>query len=116
MITFKSEVRATKIYPEIFTAIVTANTVFGDVTVTSLNDGSHAGRGVDGEAIGPHYNGRAVDLRVKDLDPGIRADRIAQLRARLTALNPKYVVLWESQGTVNEHVHVQYGHARPIDR
>jgi len=68
------------------------SSIGSSLTVTSLQDGSHA--------AGPcgHSAGNAVDLRTKDLTPAQQQQAYAQLQQQL----PGYLVLWES-----DHIHVQ---------
>ncbi len=107
----KDSVRLAALLPQTVLAIMVANSVWGrvgqtELTVTSCNDGAHAGKpAVKYEARDPHYSGRAADLRIKDVPVNLRGQVVDAFRA---ALGPSYRVLWESQGTDNEHVHVQY--------
>lgn len=69
-----------------------------EAMVTSINDKVHKPGSL-------HYEGKAFDLRTKDLPndtpPVLR-------RALATALGPEFDVLLESEGTDNEHIHVEY--------
>jgi len=76
-----------------------------ELRVTSGSDGKHGGKGVAGEARDPHYTGRAFDFGIKEVPVNLRAQVVDEIR---TALGPSFRVLWESQGSPNEHVHVQY--------
>lgn len=105
----KSTVRLGKLKPQIVLALYVAADVWaqhGEVlTITSANDSIHSGRPVVSELKDPHYTGRAVDIRIKDVDKSKRADIVMSLK---TALTQEYLILWESQDGDNEHVHIQF--------
>lgn len=69
-----------------------------DAWITSANDSEHMPGSL-------HYLDRAVDLRLHHVPAHLRAAVVQQLRDRL---RPDFDVLWEGQGTPNEHVHVEY--------
>ena len=69
-----------------------------DVWLTSANDGTHK----EGSF---HYRDLAWDFRTHHLQPLVKAEVIANLRQRLA---PQFQVLFEGEGSANEHLHVQY--------
>jgi len=87
-------------------AVQIADSVWGQVVVTSCNDSEHKGHAIAGEDKDPHYTGRAVDLRLNDRPVGnaraLAVDKLVQ------ALGPAYRVIHENVGTDAEHAHVQY--------
>jgi hypothetical protein len=66
-------------------------------TITSANDSKHK----DGSL---HYFGRAFDFRTKDFG-GSKAQLVLDIR---TALGQDFDVLLEAEGTVNEHLHLEW--------
>lgn len=77
--------------------------------ITSGRDGVHHGSPVEGGTRDPHYEGKAVDVRLWNVPLEHRAQLIANIRDRL---GPEYVVLWENRGQPGEHAHIQWGHVR----
>lgn len=68
-----------------------------DMIVTSVNDSKHS--------IGSaHYRDEAVDIRCNDRPYNVDVKLVARLRE---LLGPKFLVLYESIGTPNEHIHIQ---------
>jgi hypothetical protein len=90
-------------HPMVWFAIFKAAQIWdrhhGDLVLTSVRDGVHAG----GARPSFHPRGLAFDARTHNLEAPMIA--IEELRA---ALGPDYDVLFEYQGTPNEHCHVQY--------
>ena len=76
-----------------------------DVTVTSARDGKHSGSG------DPHHSGEAFDLRTKSLTAAQKQGLLQRLRAGLyrepTGPGRRFYAFLESEGTANEHIHVQ---------
>ena len=69
-----------------------------DLTITSVNDGVHKVNSL-------HYTGNALDIRSKTMPDLI----VQHLRdAFLVVHNDQYQLLWESQGTDNVHLHLEY--------
>jgi hypothetical protein len=69
-----------------------------DWTITSINDSKHSPNS-------KHYQNKAVDIRSKNF--GSRLIKI-EFKDRLNfALSYKYTVLFEGEGTPNEHFHIQ---------
>lgn len=97
--------------PQMLIALLVAEEVWASFGaqcwVTSANDGVHKGKPVGNEPWDPHYTGKAVDIRIKNV---AEADRDAAVDKLRTWLGPTYVVIWEGKGTGNEHVHIQFGH------
>jgi hypothetical protein len=69
----------------------------------------HAGRPLAGDTVNAHYLGKARDYRIWNV-PAARRQALVDLIE--DTLGPAFVVIWESQGTPNEHLHVQSGHVR----
>lgn len=79
------------------------------ITITAVHDGVHS-------ANSKHYIGQAIDIRSKNFKS--RADKLAFRAGLESALNShptavaqgmgnRFRVLYESDGTDNEHFHVQ---------
>lgn len=75
-----------------------ADSEFGEVWITSANDSEHAVRS-------NHYQGRAMDFRIKNIHVNQRSVAVDGVRLRL---GPRFLVLWEDLGLPNEHMHVEY--------
>ena len=106
MISLKPGVGLDDLCPQMVLAITIAEGVWallgiGELVVTSVNDGVHAG----GARPSLHPLGRAADLRTQTLAPGDRAKAAADLAHRL---GPEFDVLHEGIGTPNEHIHIQW--------
>lgn len=99
MIRIKSGVKFKDIQPELLFAIIVADQQNSELYtwITSVNDSKHK----DGSL---HYKGLAVDLRTKNHPtPRLWADAIQRI------LNQgEYQVLFEYEGTDNEHIHIEY--------
>ncbi len=68
------------------------------LVITSANDGNH-------EQGSRHYTDEALDLRLHNF-----ASRGTVLRFKALLekrLGPQFTVLWEDEGTPNEHLHCQ---------
>lgn len=103
MIAFKETVRLhPQTSPHILEALAKAERIFAlfglGVVVTSWADGQH-------KADSLHYIGRAIDLRIKHVAEEDR-DRVYGYLA--DQLGPSFDVLWESRGSQNEHLHIEY--------
>ena len=100
MIRWKDSVRFDDLHGAIVLALIRADSLYAtrglDCWITSGNDSTHM--------IGSkHYTGRAVDLRTHHVpDPEALADALH------AALGPRFTVLYESAGTPNQHLHIQY--------
>jgi len=69
-----------------------------DVWLTSANDGQHK--------VGSlHYQDKAWDFRTHHLLPQDKKEIVKALKKRL---EPQFDVLFEYEGTENEHVHIEY--------
>lgn len=104
MIRWTDSCRFDALHGAIVLALVRAEAIYAavaqrDCWITSGNDSEHM--------IGSkHYIGQAVDLRVHHVaDEPTRARIAAELRR---ALGPQFTVLYESPGTPNAHIHVQF--------
>jgi hypothetical protein len=81
---------------------------FRECWINSANDGEHHGKPVIGGSKDPHYEGKAVDFHMRDLgDAMARSELFTDIKASLTS---DFVLVWEDQGTMNEHWHLQWGH------
>ena len=104
---FKSGVRVGRgPAPQLLLALMVANEVYAEhganCVITSLDDGQH-------RATSDHYQGRAADLRVKNLSEGQAGEIYDELYYRLTdSLGPEYLVLFESRGEPQAHIHLAY--------
>lgn len=101
MLKFKDSVRIKTLSPVllfIFQGLLKADAKFPeDIVVTSVNDSTHS--------IGSaHYRDAAVDIRCNDRPFNKDMALIDYLR---NVLGPKFVILYESAGTPNEHIHIQ---------
>lgn len=63
------------------------------LTITSVTEGKHSRTSL-------HYSGAAIDIRTRDMVPGVAEATAKRLRARLTA---EYDVLLE-----RDHIHVEW--------
>jgi uncharacterized protein YcbK (DUF882 family) len=70
-----------------------------EMTVTSVKDGRHMLRS-------KHYEGRAFDLRIKDVPKDLRRAVVETIKLRLGHVG--FDVVWEGVGKPSEHVHVEY--------
>lgn len=70
---------------------------FGPIVITSVNDSKHA-------TTSAHYRDEAVDIRCND-----RPKLIDMAMCKFLEINlgPAFLVLYESEGTPNEHIHIQ---------
>ena len=71
---------------------------------------THKGRPVAGDTVDPHYLGKAADFSIHAVPEAKRQALIDMIEQDL---GPEFVVLWEAEGTPNEHCHVQDGHVIP---
>ncbi len=72
-----------------------------DLVITSGDE-----RGARHSLTSLHYSGNAVDIRTHNLPmPSAARDVMWKILSRL---NIDYDVLLESQGTSNEHIHIEY--------
>ena len=89
----KHGVRIFGLRPEMLLALTVADTIWDDLTITSVIDGSHSRGSL-------HYVGCAADLRTRDLT----LDTIrANVNALKSALGPDFDVVIEKS-----HVHVEF--------
>lgn len=72
-----------------------------EIIVTHLGDGKHGTNSL-------HPKGRAADIRTKGIDRNSIANTLAQWKAKLGDNGALYDILWEAQGTDNEHIHIEY--------
>ena len=79
-----------------------------DVTITSANDGAHAGHPVAGESADPHYTGRALDFRFNAASLVPVAERAQLYEDVARALGENYYTQYEGEGTDTAHIHLQF--------
>lgn len=103
MIQFKAGCRLAGLQPQTVVAMQLAEQAYAYVgaplVVTSVNDGTH-------KKDSFHYRGLAFDCRIKHVHPSMKPRVLGALDDLLRPLG--FDVLWEAQGTDNEHVHVEY--------
>lgn len=102
MLHLKHDVRAQWLQPEILLAVYVADQCYAqyayECVITSLNDGHHGG---GSGRRSRHYDGWAVDLRVKHLpDHGVAAKIATEIRHRL---GRDYDVLLHP-----DHIHIEF--------
>jgi hypothetical protein len=99
LLKFKSTVIVPKVCI-IAAAVVNAANVLGlpDMLVTSGNDSTH-------KKGSKHYEDKALDFRTKHLKREQKHALATGVRARLGL---DYDVILESEGKVNEHLHVEF--------
>ena len=68
------------------------------LVITSANDSKH-------KPDSKHYKNQAIDLRSKSFKT--EADKADFMAALAKALGPRYTVIYEYPGQVNEHFHIQ---------
>jgi len=71
-----------------------AHLVASECVITSVADGKHGTNSL-------HYKGRAIDLRTREIPPGVRPALFAELRGRLRPIG--FDVIDEG-----DHFHVEY--------
>jgi hypothetical protein len=100
-LTFKPGVSLKELAPQMLVALAVVQKAFDfyslDTVVTSGNDSQHSQNSY-------HYVGRAFDFRTKHA-AGIMNGIFQNLKKELTPLG--FDVIWEDQGGVNEHLHVE---------
>ena len=79
-----------------------------ECVVTVGMEGSHAT-----SPPSRHYTGDALDFRLHNVDAGARENLVNAVKAHLGGEQSDFTVLWESKGTDNEHLHVQFSPSRP---
>lgn len=102
MIAFKAGVQLFDLKPQTVLALILCRQVYDNhqqpsMTVTSINDGRHMQRS-------KHYEGAAFDLRTKGTGEG--ASLAHEIRGLLRPLG--FDVLFEGEGSENEHIHVEW--------
>lgn len=94
------------IVPKIDTAILKVNKVYQSVLndpdykimITSANDSKAHNKN------SAHYNGRAVDIRINNINPKLKKEIVNMVN---DVLGPEFFVLHEAKGKPNEHLHIQ---------
>jgi len=69
-----------------------------NLVITSVNDGNH-------KVGSKHYKNQALDLRSKSF--GNEEHKAAFMTVLARALGPKFTVIYEYPGEINEHFHIQ---------
>lgn len=103
MIELKPGVRLFGIRPELVLAVSVAESLWmaagaPSLVITAVIEGLHV-------TASDHYDGRAVDLRTKNLPAGATKATVAALGK---ALGDDFFILLENEGEANEHVHVSW--------
>jgi hypothetical protein len=102
MIAFKPNVTLTGVQPRVLVAMAAFALAFSQrgyvFTVTSVMDGGHRPGSL-------HYSGNAFDCRSKHLP---REDKFALLNEVRGTLGKDWDCLLESEGTGNEHFHLEW--------
>lgn len=100
----KHSVKLAGLTPQMVLAAVIAQSIYArygqKVTVTSANDSTHGANSL-------HSRGgecRAIDLRTNDFF----GDKHALRDALKEALGPEFDVVFEGEGTPNEHMHIEW--------
>lgn len=101
----KPGVKVTNLTPQILLAAIVAESIFRGyipyayhLTITSCDDGKH------GDDTW-HGDGRAIDVRTNDLPPSVDKKKLTQT---IKEALPGYDVIFEYEGTDNEHIHIEY--------
>ena len=92
MLSVKPGARIAEVRAPLFFAALVWDQITGKATITSGTDGKHMTGSL-------HYSGNAIDLRCKDLNPGLMSGYLAALKERL---GPEFDVVLEE-----DHVHVE---------
>lgn len=71
--------------------------------ITSANDSKHGPNSL-------HYKGKALDLRTKHIQMMDKTKLIQGLKA---SLGPQFDVVFEAEGSANEHCHVEFDPKEP---
>lgn len=114
MIQLKAGVRIFGIRPEVVLAVSVAEGIWlkagtDTLVITAGIEGTHAD-GTGGTCPSGHYDGRAVDVRTKNLLAG-QAPNVVKMLA--VALGPDFFILHEDIGGANEHCHIEFRPAAP---
>lgn len=107
MLTLKSGARILGLRPEMLVALLVAEGAYREMGLDC-----RMAHGIDGAHMraSEHYTGLAVDLTIQT----VPLEKREGLRVRLVvALGGDFDVLWEAQGTPNEHLHVEYDPKEP---
>jgi hypothetical protein len=106
---FKEGVKMKWLVPQLILGINAVEEEFThqglDTIITAITNGVHKENSL-------HYIGRAVDFRTKHA-AGIMKGMAARIEAMLHPLG--FDVLFESQGTENEHLHVEWDPKDPLE-
>ena len=106
MISLKPGVQLKDLQPQMVLALQIAEGLWEkygqpELVVTSCNDSKHMPGSL-------HYKGRAVDLRIKTVPVANREKLVIDLDNAFGGDTGEFDILWEYQGTANEHVHVEF--------
>ena len=103
MLLIGPKARVNGLRPELWGAATIAASVWtkynADFVIVHALDGTHMGASL-------HYVGAAIDGRMKNIvNPD---DRRVAIAALTVALGADYDILYEGEGTENEHVHIEF--------
>jgi hypothetical protein len=93
LLSVKPGARIGEVRAPLFFAAMVWDQITGKATITSGTDGKHM-------ADSLHYSGNAIDLRCRDINPGMMPAYLAALKERL---GPEFDIVLEE-----DHVHVEY--------
>lgn len=99
MIYFKTGVKIHNLQSETLLGMMVAHELISDLTITSVNDSVHMENSL-------HNVGRAFDIRSKTMSKDEKSHFLNELISELKPLG--FDVILENDGSVNEHIHVEY--------
>lgn len=101
MLQLKPGVHLAKLSPQMALAAIIVHSIYSRnnaiCTITSANDSTHM--------VGSlHYSGNALDFRTKNYV----SNKAMLIEGIKESLGPDFDVIFEAEGTENEHAHVEY--------
>ena len=108
MISLKPGVRIQGVRPEILFAVVVVHGVWAankiEAVITSCVEGKH-------KRASKHYIGCAFDVRLKNVPKPARGGFVHEVEE---SLGEDFDVIWEGEGELWEHLHVEYDPKQPL--
>lgn len=95
---FRSWTPELGLYLDVLNLLMNSYTWVPDLVVTSVNDGIHMPSSY-------HYKDKALDVRSKNFTD--KNDKMHFADLLRLKLGPRYQVLFEAEGTPNEHFHIE---------